>query len=157
MVPRRLSVASTHLPSQRLRRWQYTQMSPYSWSDRGNSNRGFAQQRSLFGCVQICVFGDGVQGKGRPSPASAIEKLEDGLISVFFQAQESLRRLCELMRMKFSAGFLQWELSGASRGYESYRPTRDVPNQNLEPRAALCFANEYSDEVRNRVSQEGSL
>jgi quercetin dioxygenase-like cupin family protein len=29
----------------------------------------------LVGSVQICVFGDGVQGKGSPSPASAIQKL----------------------------------------------------------------------------------
>jgi hypothetical protein len=43
------------------------------------------------------------------------------------------------LRMKFSAGFLQWEPSEASRGYESNRQTRDVFNQNLEPRDALCF------------------
>jgi hypothetical protein len=35
---------------------------------------GFAQQRGLLGSVQICVVGDGVQGKGSPSPASAIQK-----------------------------------------------------------------------------------
>jgi len=61
-----------------LRAWANKQrkllLSPYSWSDRGNSNIGFAQQRRLYRCVQICIFGDGVQGKGRPSPASAIQK-----------------------------------------------------------------------------------
>jgi len=35
---------------------------------------GFAQQCCLVGFVQICVVGDGVQGKGIPSPASAIQK-----------------------------------------------------------------------------------
>ena len=39
--------------------------SPYSWSGCKNSNIGFAQQHNFFGCVQICVFGDGVQGKER--------------------------------------------------------------------------------------------
>jgi len=34
--------------------------------------------------------------------------------------------LCAEMRMKFSAGFLEWKLSEASRGYESNRPTCDV-------------------------------
>jgi magnesium chelatase family protein len=54
-----------------------------------------------------------------PSPASAIEKPQDGLLSVFFQAQKTLRRLCERMRMKFSVGFLEWEPTEAPRGYES--------------------------------------
>jgi len=53
--------------------------------------------------------------------------------------------------MKFSAGFLQWEPSEASRGYEFNRQTCDVLNQNLEPRDALCFLNEYSDEVWNNA------
>ena len=59
--------------------------------------------------------------------------------------------------MKFSAGFLQWEPSGASRDYEFYRPTRDVLNQNLEPRDALCFLSEYSDEVRNNAVKRAQL
>ena len=107
--------------------------------------------------MQICVFGDRVQGKGRPSPASAIEKPLDGLISAFFRAQESLHRLCAEMRMKFSAGFLQWEPSEASRGYEFYGQTHDVLNQNLELRGALCFPNEYSDEVWNKAVKRTQL
>ena len=99
---------------------------PYSWSDRRNSKVGFAQQHSLFGCVQICVFGDGVQGKGYPSPASAIEKPSSWSDIGSLPGTGTLRRLWAEMRMKFSAGFLQWEPSEASRGYESNRPTRDV-------------------------------
>src|SRR5262244_780236 len=99
---------------------------PYSWSDRRSSNIRFAQQHRVFRCVQICTFGDGVQGKGSPSPAASIEKPQHSLIPVFFPAQETLHGLCAEMRMKFSAGFLQWEPSEASRGYESYRQTRDV-------------------------------
>src|SRR6266576_1928569 len=41
---------------------------PYSWSDRRDPNRGFAQQRSLFGCVQICVFRGWGAGEGAPFP-----------------------------------------------------------------------------------------
>jgi len=59
--------------------------------------------------------------------------------------------------MKFSAGFLQWEPSEASRGYEFYRQTRDVLKQNLEPRDALCFLNEYSDEVWNNAVKRAQL
>ena len=77
----------------------------------GDPNIGFSQQHRLFRCVEICVFGDGVQGKGRPSPASAIEKPQDGLISVFFRQRKDLHWLCKRMRMKVSAGFLQWEPS----------------------------------------------
>jgi hypothetical protein len=58
--------------------------------------------------------------------------------------------------MKFSAGFLQWEPSETSCGYEFNRQTRDVLNQNLEPQDALCFPNECSDEVWNKGSKEGS-
>jgi hypothetical protein len=42
---------------------------------RRNYEMGFAQQCGLVGPVQICVVGDGVQGKGSASPASAIQKL----------------------------------------------------------------------------------
>ena len=59
--------------------------------------------------------------------------------------------------MKFSAGFLQWKSSEASRGYEFYGQTRDVLNQNLELRDALCFPNEYSDEVWNRAVKRAQL
>jgi len=59
--------------------------------------------------------------------------------------------------MKFSAGFLQWEPSEASRGYESYGQTRDVLNQNLELRDALCCPNEYSDEVWNKAVKRAQL
>src|SRR5260370_9229904 len=48
--------------------------SPYSYLARRNYEMGFAQQCCLVGSVQICVIGDGVQGKGSPSPASAIQK-----------------------------------------------------------------------------------
>ena len=41
---------------------------PYSWSDRRNSNIRFPQQQRFFRCVQIRGFGDGVQGKGAPFP-----------------------------------------------------------------------------------------
>jgi hypothetical protein len=94
---------------------------------------GFAQQCGLVGSVQICVFGDEVQGKGNPSPASAMEKPGSHLLG----GDNGTHTLCEWLRMKFSAGFLQWEPSEASRGYEFNRPTRDVLNQNLELRDAL--------------------
>ena len=47
---------------------------PYSSLARRDYEMGFAQQCGLVGSVQICVVGDGVQGKGSPSPASAIQK-----------------------------------------------------------------------------------
>src|ERR1700675_3258633 len=47
---------------------------PYSDLARRNCEMGFAQQCGLVGSVQICVVGDGVQVKGSPSPASAMEK-----------------------------------------------------------------------------------
>jgi hypothetical protein len=59
--------------------------------------------------------------------------------------------------MKFSAGFLQWEPSEACRGYEFYGQTHDVLNQNLELRDALCFPNEYSDEVWNKAVKRAQL
>jgi hypothetical protein len=76
---------------------------------------------------------------------------------VLSQTQKNSHRLCEWLRMKFSAGFLQWEPPEASRGYESYRQTRDVLNQNLELRDAFCFQNEYSDEVRNNAAKRALL
>ena len=118
---------------------------------------GFAQQCRLVGSVQICVFGDGVQGKGSPSPASAMEKPGSNRISRFSQVQKKWHRLCEWLRMKFSAGFLQWEPSEASCGYEFNRQTRDVLNQNLEPRDALGFPNECSDEVWNKAVKRAQL
>ena len=72
-------------------------------------------------------------------------------------AETMLSTVCEWLRMKFSAGFLQWEPTEASRGYEFYGPTRDVLNQNLEPRDALCFLNEYSDEVWNNAVKRAEL
>src|ERR1700692_4742726 len=75
----------------------------------------------------------------------------------YFSAATTLHILCEWLRMKFSAGFLQWEPSEASCGYEFNRPTRDVLNQNLEPRDAFCFLNEYSDEVRNNAVKRAQL
>ena len=65
--------------------------------------------------------------------------------------------VCKWLRMKFSAGFLQWEPSEASRGYEFYGQTRDVLNQNLELRDVLCFLNEYSDEVWNKAVKRAQL
>jgi hypothetical protein len=59
--------------------------------------------------------------------------------------------------MKFSAGFLQWEPSEAFRGYEFNGQTRDVLNQNLELRDALCFPNECSDEVWNKAAKKAQL
>jgi hypothetical protein len=70
-----------------------------------------------------------------------------------FGGDNPTHTLCEWLRMKFSAGFLQWEPSEASRGYEFNRPTRDVLNQNLEPRDVLCFPNECSDEVWNKAAK----
>jgi hypothetical protein len=99
--------------------------SPYSWSDGRDANIGFSQQHSLFRCVQICVFGDGVQGKGTPFPCISNREPQDGRRSIFIQAQETLRVFCERMRMKFSAGFLQWEPSRRP-AVKSNRPTRDV-------------------------------
>ena len=75
----------------------------------------------------------------------------------YFSAATTLHILCEWLRMKFSAGFLQWEPSEASRGYEFNRQTRDVLNQNLELRDALCFLNEYSDEVWNKAAKRAHL
>jgi hypothetical protein len=72
-------------------------------------------------------------------------------------AATTLHILCEWLRMKFSAGFLQWEPSEASRGYELNRQTRDVFNQKLEPRDALCFPNECSDEVWNKAAKKAQL
>ena len=118
---------------------------------------GFAQQCRLVGSVQICVFGDGVQGKGSPSPASAIQKPGIHRDFAYFSAATTLHILCEWLRMKFSAGFLQWEPSEAFRGYEFNRQTRDVFNQNLELRDALCFPNECSDEVWNKAVKRAQL
>jgi hypothetical protein len=75
----------------------------------------------------------------------------------YFSAMTTLHILCEWLRMKFSAGFLEWEPSEASCGYEFYRQTRDVLNQNLEPRDALCFPNECSDEVWNKAAKRAQL
>jgi len=41
----------------------------------------------------------------------------------------------------------------ASRDYECNRQTRDVFNQSLEPRDALCSKNEYSDEVWSNTNK----
>ena len=118
---------------------------------------GFAQQCGLVGSVEICVFGDGVQGKGIPSPASAMEK--PGVVGFRhrFGGDNATHILCEWLRMKFSAGFLQWEPSEASRGYEFNGRTRDVFNQKLESRDALCFPNECSDEVWNKAAKKAQL
>ena len=66
---------------------------------------GFAQQCGLVGSVQICVFGDGVQGKGSPSPASAMEK--PGIVGFrnLFGGDNATHTLCEWLRMKFLLAF----------------------------------------------------
>jgi hypothetical protein len=91
----------------------HTSTTPYSWSARGNSKAGFAQQRSLFGSVQICVFGDGVQGKGCPSPAAAIEKSakvtdahETFGQHVQKETTQELRRCQRHLTMSASAGII---------------------------------------------------
>jgi hypothetical protein len=85
---------------------------------------GFAQQCYPVGPVQICVFGD--EGAGEGSPTSLMEKLCRLGLGVLSVQSKDGAALCEWLRMKFSAGFLQWEPTEASRGYESYRQTHDV-------------------------------
>jgi hypothetical protein len=63
--------------------------SPYSYLARRNYEMGFAQQCCLVGSVQICVVGDGVQGKGIPSPASAIQKPGGGGFRLLFRADSA--------------------------------------------------------------------
>jgi len=65
---------------------------------------------------------------------------------LFSSRHETLRELCE--RMKFSAGFLQWESSRRPAVTSLIAQHAMFEIRNLEPRAALCFRNEYSDEVR---------
>jgi hypothetical protein len=62
-----------------------------------------------------------MRGSGRKhlSLASAIKKPREAAISVFTQAQKTPHCLREGMRIKVSGGFLQWNPSEASRGYES--------------------------------------
>jgi hypothetical protein len=62
---------------------------PYSWSDRRDSDIGFAQQHGFFECVQICVFGDGVQGKGRPFPCSSNTEAPERSDFCFFPGTEN--------------------------------------------------------------------
>src|SRR6266446_4931507 len=45
----------------------------------------------------------------------------------------------------------------ASRCYEWLRQTRDVLEQSLEQRDALCFQNEYSDKVWSNGKQDSSI
>ena len=56
---------------------------------------------------------------GAPSPASSMEKLPHHGGRILCQRRKMRVALCEWLRMKFSAGFLQWKPSEASRGYES--------------------------------------
>jgi hypothetical protein len=49
--------------------------------------------------------------------------------------------------MNFSAGCVELPPAGASRCYEYPIQTLDVYLQSLEQWDALCFTNEYSDEV----------
>ena len=118
---------------------------------------GFAQQCCLVGSVQICVVGDGVQGKGSPSPASAIQKPGVVGFRLLFRADSA----AHTVRMVADEVFCRLPKNGsrqkASRGYEFYRQTRDVLNQNLELRDALCFLNEYSDEVWNKAVKRAQL
>jgi len=107
-------------------------------------------QYSPLGSVHICDFGDGGAGEGATFPRIGHGEAVPVRASCSLRTEKDGAALCEWLRMKFSAGFLQWEPSEASRGYESYRPTHDVLNQNLEPRDALCFGNEYSEEARNK-------
>src|SRR5215467_2348309 len=79
---------------------------PYSWSDRRNHDIGFAQPCRVLWSVHICVFGDGVQGKGRPSPASSMKKLSIVDVALFGQRKRIRVALCEWLRMKFCAGLL---------------------------------------------------
>jgi hypothetical protein len=118
---------------------------------------GFAQQCCLVGSVQICVIGDGVQGKGSPSPASAIQKPGVVGFRLLFRADSA----AHTVRMVADEVFCRLPKNGsrqkASCGYEFYRQTRDVLNQNLELRDALCFLNEYSDEVWNKAVKRAQL
>jgi hypothetical protein len=93
--------------------------------------------RSRRVCANLRFRGWGA-GEGEPFPC--ISKYRSPAASDFsyFSAATTLPILCEWLRMKFSAGFLQWEPSEASRCYESYRQTRAVFNQNLEQRGVLC-------------------
>ena len=116
---------------------------------------GFAQPCYPVGPVQICVFGD--EGAGEGSPTSLMEKLCRLGLGVLSVQSKDGAALCEWLRMKFSAGFLQWEPSEASCGYEFNGQTRDVSNQNLEPRDALCLPNECSDEVWNKAVKRAQL
>ena len=70
-----------------------------------------------------------------------------------FGGDNATHTLCEWLRMKFSAGFLQWEPSEASRCYESYRQTRDVFNQNLEQRGVLCSRTNTQMNVWNNTNK----
>lgn len=118
---------------------------------------GFAQQCRLVRSVQICVFGDGVQGKGSPSPASAIQKR--GIVG--FRLLFCSDNAAHPVRMVADEVFCRLAKNGsrqkASCGYEFYHQTRDVLNQNLELRDALCFLNEYSDEVWNKAFKRAQL
>jgi hypothetical protein len=106
-------------------------------------------------CANLRFRGWGA-GEGEPFPCISNTETPASSDFTYFSAATTLYILCEWLRMKFSAGFLQWEPSEAFRGYEFNRPTRDVLNQNLEPQDVLCFPNECSDEVWNKGSQEGS-
>ena len=115
---------------------------------------GFAQQCGLVGSVQICVVGDGVQGKGIPSPASAIQKPGSVGFRLLFCSDDAAHPVGMVADEVF-CWLPTMGAAEASCGYESNGQTRDVLNQNLEPRDALCFPNECSDEVWNN-SKEGS-
>ena len=132
-------------------------LSPYSYLARRNYEMGFAQQCCLVGSVQICVIGDGVQGKGSPSPASAIQKLGVVGFRLLFRADSAAHTVRMVADEVFCRLPKDRSRQKASCGYEFYRQTRDVLNQNLELRDALCFLNEYSDEVWNKAVKRAQL
>jgi hypothetical protein len=127
--------------------------SPYSWSDRGNSNIGFAQQGRLYRCVQICIFGDGVQGKGRPSPASAIQKSQRRAHFCFLpstgNSASAVRKdadeiFCRLPRMEADRGVPRLRvLSPNTRCLKSESRTA---GRALLPERILRRRSEYSSE-----------
>ena len=67
---------------------------------------GFAQQCCVVGSVQICVVGDGVQGKGT-LPLHQQYRSQASSDFASSSAQTGLPTLCEWLRMKFSAAFLR--------------------------------------------------
>ena len=118
---------------------------------------GFAQQCRLVGSVQICVFGDGVQGKGIPFPCISNGEAREQSDFSFLTGTEKVAPTVRMVADEVFCWLPTMEPSEASCGYEFNRQTRDVLNQNLEPRDALCFPNECSDEVWNKAVKRAQL